>query len=69
MMQRQVPTLHSFMLPVQFLDTVLDMPVVVLRQVPGLMVQNTVEFYGPDHRNFTVAVHLKGGRCPCCVGR
>ena len=30
------------MLPVQFLDTVLDMPVVVLRQVPGLMVQKTV---------------------------
>ena len=22
-----------------------------------------------DHRDFTVAVHLKGGRCPCCVGR
>ena len=41
-MQRQVPTVHSFMLPVQFLDTVLDMPVVVLRQVPGLMVQKTV---------------------------
>ena len=32
-------------------------------------VQKTVEFYGPDHRIFTVAVHLKGGRCPCCVGR
>ena len=30
------------MLPVQFLDTVLDMPVAVLRQVPGLMVQITV---------------------------
>ena len=42
MMQRQVPTVHSFMLPVQFLDTVLDMLVVVLRQVPGLMVQKTV---------------------------
>ena len=42
MMQRQVPTVHSFMLPVQFLDTFLDMPVVVLRQVPGLMVQKTV---------------------------
>ena len=40
--QRQVPTMHSFMLPVQFLDRVLDMPVVVLRQVPGLMVQKTV---------------------------
>ena len=39
MMQRQVPTVHSFMLPVQFLD----MPVVVLRQVPGLMVQKTVD--------------------------
>ena len=25
--------MHSFMLPVQFLDTVLDMSVVVLRQV------------------------------------
>ena len=42
MTQRQVPTVHSFMLPVQFLDTVFDMPVVVLRQVPGLMVQKTV---------------------------
>ena len=35
--------MHSFMLPVQFLDTVLDMPVVVLRQVRGLMVQKTVD--------------------------
>ena len=41
--QRQVPTVHSFMLPVQFLDKVFDVPVVVLRQVPGLMVQKTVE--------------------------
>ena len=41
--QRQVPTVHSFILPVQLLDKVLDMPVVVLRQVPGLMVQKTVE--------------------------
>ena len=32
-------------------------------------VQNTVDIYGHDHRDFTVAVHLKGGRCPCCVGR
>ena len=40
--QRLVPTVHSFMLPVQFLDTVLDMPVVVLRQVLGLMVLKTV---------------------------
>ena len=32
-------------------------------------VQKTVEIYGPDHRDFTVAVHLKGGRCPCCVSR
>ena len=39
MMQRQVPTVYSFMLPLQFLDTVFDMPVVVLRQVPGLMVR------------------------------
>ena len=55
MMQRQVPIVHSFMLPVQFLDMVLDMPVVVLRQVPGLMVQKTVEspqlpsIYGRRH--------------------
>ena len=41
MMQRQVPTVHSFLLPVQFLDTVLDMPVVVLRQVRGSTVQKT----------------------------
>ena len=40
--QRQVPTVHSFILPVQLLDKV-GMPVVVLRQVPGLMVQKTVE--------------------------
>ena len=40
--QRQVPTVHSFMLPVQFLDKVLDMPVVVLRQVLRSMVQKTV---------------------------
>ena len=54
--QRQVPAVRSFsicdaetgthsaflVLRVQFLDKVLDMPVVVLRQVPGLMVQKTV---------------------------
>ena len=32
-------------------------------------VQKTVEIYGPDHRYFTVAVHLQYGRCPCCVSR
>ena len=41
--QRQVPTVHSFMLPVQFLDKVLDMPIVVQRQVLRSMVQKTVE--------------------------
>ena len=40
--QRLVPAVHSFMLPVQFLDKVLDMPVVVLRQVLRSMVQKTV---------------------------
>ena len=30
-------------------------------------VQKTEEI--SDHRDFTVAVHLKGGRCPCCFGR
>ena len=40
--QRQVPTVHLFMLPVQFLDKVLDMPVAVLRQVLRSMVQKTV---------------------------
>ena len=39
--QRQVPIVHSFMLPVQLVDKVLDVPVVVLRQVPGSMVQKT----------------------------
>ena len=39
--QRQVPTVHSFMLPVQFLDTVLDMPVAVQRHVLRSMVQKT----------------------------
>ena len=42
MMQRQVPTMHSFMLPVQFLDKVLDMAVVELRQVLRSMVHKTV---------------------------
>ena len=32
-------------------------------------VQKTVEIYGLDHRDFTVAVQLKYGRCPCCVRR
>ena len=30
-------------------------------------VRITVEI--SDHRDFTVAVLKKGGRCPCCVGR
>ena len=42
MMQRQVPTVHSFMLHVQFLDKVLDMPYVVLRQVLRSIVLKTV---------------------------
>ena len=37
-----VVVLHSFMLPVQFLDKVLDVPIVVLRQVLRSMVQKTV---------------------------
>ena len=36
--------MHLFMLPVQFLDMVLDMPIVVLRQVLRSMVQKTVVF-------------------------
>ena len=40
--QRQVPTVHASQLLVQFLDTVLDMPGVLLRQVPDSMVQKTV---------------------------
>ena len=40
--QRQVPTVHSFMFPVQLVDKVLDVPVVVLRQVLRSMVQKTV---------------------------
>ena len=43
MMQRQVPTVHSFILPVQLFDTVLDMPVVVLRQVLRSMLQKAVD--------------------------
>ena len=42
MMQRLVPTVHSFMVPVQFLDKVLDMAVVVLRQVLRSIVPKTV---------------------------
>ena len=46
------------------------MPAVVNDRCPMVQtVQKTVDMYGPDHRDFTVAVHLKGGRCPCCVGR
>ena len=40
--QRQVPTVHALQFQVQFLDTVLDIPGVLLRQVPGSMVQKTV---------------------------
>ena len=58
MMQRQVPTVHSFMLPVQFLDTVLDMPVVVLRQVLRSLVPKTVVF--PQLQSI-------GGRLPSFV--
>ena len=43
MMQRQVPTVHSFILPVQLLDTVFDMPVVVLRQLLRSMLQKAVD--------------------------
>ena len=63
--QRQVPTVLSFMLPVQFLDTVFDMPFVVLRQVPGLMVQKTVvrpqlqSIYGRRH-----SLSFSRGRSP-----
>ena len=55
--QRQVPTVHSFILPVQLLDKVLDMPVVALRQVPGLMVQKNC---GAP----AVAVHLWSSTLP-----
>ena len=49
---------------------VVDMPAVVNDRCPMVLtVQKTVEFYGPDHRDFTVAVQLKYGRCPCCVIR
>ena len=46
------------------------MPAVVNDRCPMVQtVQKTVEIYGPDHRDFTVAVHLYNGRCPCCVSR
>ena len=46
------------------------MPAVVNDRCPMVQtVQNTVELYGPHHRDFTVAVQLKYGRCPCCVRR
>ena len=49
---------------------VVDMPAVVNDRCPMVQtVQKAVEFFGHDHRIYTVAVHLKGGRCPCCVGR
>ena len=47
---------------------VVDMPAVVNdRCLMVQTVQKTVDFYGPDHRDFTVAVQLNYGRCPCCV--
>ena len=49
---------------VQLLDKVVDMPAVVNDRCPMVQIQKTVEIYGPDHRDITVAVHLKGGRCP-----
>ena len=55
MAQRQVSTVHALQLQVPFLDTVSDMPGVVLREVPGLMVQKTVvrpqlqSIYGRRH--------------------
>ena len=61
MMQRQVPTVHSFMLPVQFLDTVLDVPVVVLRQVPSMMVQKTVD--RPQLQSIHGRRHSSSFRC------
>ena len=50
--------MHSFMLPVQFLDTVLDMPVVVLRQVLRSLVPKSVVF--PQLQSI-------GGRLPSFV--
>ena len=50
--QRQVPIVHSFILPVQLFDKVLDMAVVVLRLVPGFV---GAEFCGAP----AVAVHRR----------
>ena len=63
--QRQVRTVHSFMLPVQFLDKVLDMPVEVLRQVLGSMVQKTVvvpQLHFIDGRRHSLS--FRRGRSP-----
>ena len=53
--QRQLPTVHSFILPVLLLDKVLDMPVVVPRQVSGLMVQKTAD--SPQLQSFAGRQH------------
>ena len=75
--QRQVPTVHALQLQVQFLDTVLDMPVVVLRQVPGSMVQKTVvlpQLQSIDGRRHSLSFRrgsspwsLRPWRVPSCV--
>ena len=50
--------MHAFQLQVQFLDMVLDMPVVVLRQVPGLATIETPQL-----------LFGHGGLCPYDAGR
>ena len=65
--QRQFPMVQLFMLMVQFSDKVVEVPVVVQRQVPQFRSCSSsrsltpcfcavADLHGPDHRDFTVTV-------------
>ena len=63
--QRQVPAVHSFMLPVQLVDKILDVPVVVLRQVLRSIVPKTVvvpQLHFIDGRRLSLS--FRRGRSP-----
>ena len=52
------------------LDKLLTCPLLSTTDAPWFrQCRKLWRFMAPDHRHFTVAVHLKGGRCPHCVGR
>ena len=64
----QLPLVEKIVSSREFLDKVVDMPAVVNdRCLWSRKCIKTVEI--SVHRDFTVAVHLGGSRCPCCAGR